>query len=98
MLAQYQDGNIHDLLKRAKKLYPKMKFPRFGIPLWLLPAVVLQDWFMGLFTGKRLLTRSAAKSFSKGDSKYSSKKAEDELGLTWKSYDDCIHDTVEAYR
>ena len=98
VLAPYQDGNIHDLLKRAKKLYPKMKFPRFGIPLWLLPVVVLQDWFMGLFTGKRLLTRSAAKSFSKGDSKYSNKKAEDELGLTWKSYDDCIHDTVEAYR
>ena len=98
VLAPYQDGNIYDLLKRAKKLYPKMKFPRLGIPLWLLPVVVLQDWFMGLFTGKRLLTRSAAKSFSKGDSKYSSKKAEEELGLTWKSYDDCIHDTVEAYR
>ncbi len=98
VLAPYQDGNIHDLLKRAKKLYPKMKFPRLGIPLWLLPVVVLQDWFMGLFTGKRLLTRSAAKSFSSGDSKYSSKKAEEELGLSWKSYDDCIHDTVEAYR
>ena len=98
VLAPYQDGNIHDLLKRAKKLYPKMKFPRLGIPLWLLPVVVLQDWFMGLFTGKRLLTRSAAKSFSSGDSKYSNKKAEEELGLSWKSYDDCIHDTVEAYR
>ena len=98
VLAPYQDGNIHDLLKRAKKLYPKMKFPRLGIPLWLLPVVVLQDWFMGLFTGKRLLTRSAAKSFSSGDAKYSSKKAEEELGLDWKSYDDCIHDTVEAYR
>ena len=98
VLAPYQNGNIHDLLKRAKKLYPKMKFPRFGIPLWLLPVVVFQDWFMGLFSGKRLLTRSAAKSFSKGDSKYSSKKAENELGITWKSYDDCIHDTVEAYK
>jgi len=98
VLAPYQDGNIHDLLKRAKKLYPKMKFPRIGIPLWLLPVVVFQDWFMGLFSGKRLLTRSAAKSFSKGDSKYSSKKAENELGITWKSYDDCIHDTVEAYK
>ena len=98
ILAPYQNGTIHDLLKRAKKLYPKMKFPRFGITLWLLPAVVFQDWFMGLFSGKRLLTRSAAKSFSKGDSKYSSKKAENELGITWKSYDDCIHDTVEAYR
>ena len=97
VLAPYQNGTIHDLLKRAKKLYPKMKFPRFGIPLWLLPVVVFQDWFMGLFSGKRLLTRSAAKSFSKGDSKYSSKKAENELGITWKSYDDCIHDTVEAY-
>ena len=98
VLAPYQNGTIHDLLKRAKKLYPKMKFPRFGIPLWLLPVVVFQDWFMGLFSGKRLLTRSAAKSFSKGDSKYSSKKAENELGITWKSYDDCIHDTVEAYK
>ena len=98
VLAPYQNGTIHDLLKRAKKLYPKMKFPRIGIPLWLLPAVVFQDWFMGLFSGKRLLTRSAAKSFSKGDSKYSSKKAENELGITWKSYDDCIHDTVEAYK
>jgi dihydroflavonol-4-reductase len=98
VLAPYQDGTIHDLLKRAKKLYPKMKFPRFGIPLWLLPIIVVQDWFMGLFTGKRLLTRSAAKAFSKGDSKYSSKKVEDELGISWKSYDDCIHDTVEAYR
>ncbi len=98
VLAPYQDGTIHDLLKRAKKLHPKMKFPRFGIPLWLLPVVVFQDWIMGLFSGKRLLTRSAAKSFSKGDSKYSSKKAETELGITWKSYDDCIHDTVEAYK
>jgi len=98
VLAPYQDGTIHDLLKRGKKLYPKMKFPRFGIPLWLLPLIVFQDWFMGLFTGKRLLTRSAAKAFSKGDSKYSSKKVEDELGISWKSYDDCIHDTVEAYR
>tara|TARA_B110000444_G_scaffold147717_1_gene138096 strand:+ start:11747 stop:12712 length:966 start_codon:yes stop_codon:yes gene_type:complete len=98
VLAPYQNGTIYDLLKRAKKLYPKMKFPRFGIPLWLLPVVVFQDWFMGLFSGKRLLTRSAAKSFSKGDSKYSSKKVENELGITWKSYDDCIHDTVEAYK
>ena len=98
VLAPYQNGTIYDLLKRAKKLYPKMKFPRIGIPLWLLPAVVFQDWFMGLFSGKRLLTRSPAKSFSKGDSKYSSKKAENELGITWKSYDDCIHDTVEAYK
>ncbi|MDA9714430.1 NAD-dependent epimerase/dehydratase family protein [Euryarchaeota archaeon] len=97
VLAPHQDGNIHDLLKRAKKMYPSMKFPRLGIPLWLLPVVVLQDWFMGLFTGKRLLTRSAAKSFTSGDSKYSSKKAEEELGLTWKSYDECIRDTVEAY-
>ncbi len=98
VLAPYQNGTIYDLLKRAKKLYPKMKFPRVGIPLWLLPVVVFQDWFMGLFSGKRLLTRSAAKSFSKGDSRYSSAKAENELGITWKSYDDCIHDTVEAYK
>ena len=89
---------LHDLLKRARQLYPKMKFPRFGIPLWMLPVVVMQDWFMGLFTKKRLMTRSAAKSFSNGDSKYSSSKAEKELGIKWKTYDDMIHDTVEAYK
>ena len=64
----------------------------------MLPVVVMQDWFMGLFTKKRLMTRSAAKSFSNGDSKYSSSKAEKELGIKWKTYDDMIHDTVEAYK
>jgi dihydroflavonol-4-reductase len=98
LLAPHQGGNIHDLLKRARQLYPKMKFPRLGIPLWLLPIVVFQDWIMGIFTGKRLMTRSAAKSFSNGDSKYSSKKVEEDLGMTWKSFDDMIHDTVEAYK
>lgn len=97
LLAPHQDGNIHDLLKRARKLYPKMKFPRFGIPLWMLPIVVFQDWIMGMFTGKRLMTRSAAKSFSNGDSKYSNKKVEEELGISWKSFDDMIHDTVSEY-
>jgi nucleoside-diphosphate-sugar epimerase len=97
LLAPHQGGNIHDLLKRARKLYPKMKFPRIGIPLWLLPLVVFQDWIMGMFTGKRLMTRSAAKSFSNGDSRYSNKRVEDDLGITWKSFDDMIHDTVEAY-
>jgi len=97
LLAPHQGGTIHDLLKRARKLYPKMKFPRLGIPLWMLPIVVFQDWIMGMFTGKRLMTRSAAKSFSNGDSKYSNKKVEDELGMKWKPFDDMIHDTVEAY-
>lgn len=97
VLAPHQGGNIHDLLKRSKQLYPDLKFPRLGIPLWLMPIVVFQDWFMGLFSGKRMLTRSAAKSFKSGDSLYSSQKAETDLGLVWKSYDDCINDTVEAY-
>ena len=98
VLAPHQGGNIHDLLKRARTLYPNLKFPRIGIPLWLLPVVVFQDWIMSLFSGKRLLTRSAAKSFKNGDSLYSSEKAENELGIVWKSYDDCIKDTVEAYK
>ena len=97
LLAPHQGGNIHDLLKRARKLYPKMKFPRLGIPLWLLPIVVFQDWIMGMFTGKRLMTRSAAKSFSNGDSRYSNKKVEEELGIQWKPFDDMIHDTVAEY-
>ncbi|MBT3657955.1 MAG: NAD-dependent epimerase/dehydratase family protein [Euryarchaeota archaeon] len=97
LLAPHQGGNIHDLLKRARKLYPKMKFPRLGIPLWMLPIVVFQDWIMGMFTGKRLMTRSAAKSFSNGDSRYSNKKVEEELGIKWKPFDDMIHDTVAEY-
>ena len=97
LLAPHQGGNIHDLLKRARKLYPKMKFPRLGIPLWMLPIVVFQDWIMGMFTGKRLMTRSAAKSFSNGDSRYSNKKVEEELGIEWKTFDDMIHDTVAEY-
>ena len=74
-----------------------MKFPRFGIPLWMMPIVVFQDWLIGLFTGKRMITRSAAKAFTDGDSKYSNLKAENELGMTWKSYEEMIQDTVEAY-
>jgi len=97
VLAPHQGGTIHDLLKKAKKIYPKMKFPRLGIPLWMMPIVVFQDWMMGIFTGKRMITRSAAKSFSKGDSKYSSAKAETELGMSWKTYEEMITDTVEEY-
>ena len=98
ILAPHQNTDIHQFLKRARLLYPKEKFPKFGLPKWLMPMAVFQDWFMGIFTKKRLLTRSAAKNFMRGDSKYSSSKAELELGLEWHSIDDCIHDTVEAYR
>ena len=97
VLAPHQGGTIHDLFKSAKKMYPKMKFPRFGIPLWMMPIVVFQDWLIGLFTGKRMITRSAAKAFTDGDSKCSNLKAENELGMTWKSYEEMIQDTVEAY-
>ena len=44
-----------------------------------------------------MITRSAAKAFTNGDSKYSNLKAENELGMTWKSYEEMIQDTVEAY-
>lgn len=98
ILAPHQDTDIHKLLKRGKQLFPKSKLPKIGLPLWLLPIVVFQDWFQGIFTGKRMLTRKAAKSFARGDAKYSSAKAEEELGMEWMSIDDCIRDTVEAYR
>jgi len=98
ILAPHQDTDIHKLLKRGKQLFPKSKLPKIGLPLWLLPIVVFQDWFQGIFTGKRMLTRKAAKAFARGDSKYSSAKAENELGMEWMSIDDCIRDTVEAYR
>jgi len=97
ILAPHQDTDIHKLLKRGKELYPKSKLPKIGLSLWLLPIVVFQDWFQGIFTGKRMLTRKAAKAFARGDSKYSSAKAEKELGMEWMSIDDCIRDTVEAY-
>jgi hypothetical protein len=79
-------------------LYPKEKFPKRSMPKWLMPMAIFQDWFVGIFTGKRMITRALSKSFFIGDAKYSSKKAEDELGIQWTSIDDCIHDTVEAFR
>ena len=98
ILAPHNDTTIYDLLKKAKQLYPKEKFPKRSLPKWLMPMVIFQDWFGGLFTGKRMVTRALAKSFFVGDAKYSSKKAEDELGIKWTSIEKCIHDTVEAFK
>ncbi|MGY8754834.1 MAG: NAD-dependent epimerase/dehydratase family protein [Candidatus Poseidoniales archaeon] len=98
ILAPHNDTTIFDLLKKAKQLYPKEKFPNRSLPKWLMPMVIFQDWVGGLFTGKRMVTRALAKSFFVGDAKYSSKKAEDELGIKWTSIEKCIHDTVEAFK
>ena len=97
LLTPHQNTNIHELLKRTKELYPKSKAPKRSMPMWMLPLAVFQDWFAGLFTGKRLLTRAAAKGFKKGDSLYSCEKAEKELGIEWTSFDQCIIDTVEGF-
>jgi len=52
----------------------------------------------GLFGRPRYLTRRLAKSLMRGDTLYSSEKAERVLGMTWEDLDTCIQDTVKAFQ
>ena len=98
ILAPHADTNIHELMKRLRELYPNSKAPKRAMPNWMIPVAIAQDWFMSLFGKDRTLTRSVVKGFLSGDSKYSSKKAENVLGLTdWEDFDTCIRDTAEMF-
>jgi hypothetical protein len=52
---------------------------------------------MSLFGAPRRMTRKAVKGYFRGDANLSSKKASEELGIEWKSFDECIHDTVREF-
>ena len=78
-------------------MYPNTKSPKIGLPNALLPVAVFQDWLGGLFGKQRYLTRAVVKSLKKGDTNYSSEKAELVLGMEWEGFETCIKDTVDAY-
>ena len=86
-----------DVARTARRLRPSSKAPRRSLPRRLLPLAVLFDWIKGMRTGERVLTRAVVRGYMRGDSLYSSQKAEQVLGMTWRSLDDCVEDTISAF-
>ena len=98
ILAPHNNSTVAAVCKRISELYPKTTSPKRAIPISLMFIVVFQDWLMGLFGAPRRMTRKAVKGYFKGDSNLSSQKATDVLGIEWRSFDDCIHDTVREFQ
>ena len=97
ILAPHSNLTLSTICRKIRELYPQSKSPKLALPNVLLPMAVFQDWFGGLFGKKRYLTRAVMKSLKKGDTNYSSEKAERVLGMEWEGFDTCIRDTVDAY-
>lgn len=97
ILAPHNNSSVAAVCKRIRELYPDTKSPKRAIPVPLMSIVVFQDWVMSLFGAPRRMTRKAVKGYFKGDSNLSSQKATDVLGIEWRSFDDCIHDTVREF-
>ena len=91
------DKTIADVCRSIRAQYPNTKAPRWAIPRTLMFIVVFQDWIMGLFGSKRLMTRKAVKGYFQGDANFSSEKAARVLGLEWESFESCVADTVEEF-
>lgn len=98
VLAPHNGLTLATVCRRIRELNPETKAPRRALPKMFLPIAVFQDWVGGLFGRPRYLTRRLAKSLMRGDSLYSSAKAEQVLGMTWEDFDTCIQDTVDAFR
>ena len=98
VLAPHCGHTLATICRRIRELNPQTKSPRRALPKMLLPLAVFQDWIGGLVGRPRYLTRQLARSLMRGDSMYSSAKAERVLGMTWEDFDTCIQDTVDAFR
>ena len=98
ILAPHNNLTLVDVCRTVKRLYPKSKAPKRGIPRSMMSLVVLFDWFNGLRGKKRYMTRKTVKGFFRGDSNMSSQKATDVLGMNWISLDDSIKDTVDEFK
>ncbi|MCH1540636.1 MAG: NAD-dependent epimerase/dehydratase family protein [Candidatus Poseidonia sp.] len=98
ILAPHANLTLSMICRKIRELYPDSKSPKLALPNILLPVAVFQDWVGGLFGKQRYLTRAVVKSLKKGDTNYSSEKAERVLGMKWEGFDTCIKDTVDAYR
>lgn len=97
VLAPHSGMTMVDVARTARRLRPSSKAPRRSLPRRLLPLAVLFDWIKGMRTGERVLTRAVVRGYMRGDSLYSSRKAEQVLGMTWRSLDDCVEDTISAF-
>jgi nucleoside-diphosphate-sugar epimerase len=98
ILAPHTNLTLAGICKRIRILNPKSKAPKLGLPNFLVPVAVLQDWLGGLFGRQRYLTRAVARNMMGGDTHYSSSKAERVLGMQWEDLDTCIQDTVDAFQ
>ena len=87
ILAPHTNLTLSTICRKIRELYPESKSPKLALPNILLPLAVFQDLLWGLFGKQRYLTRSVAKSLGKGDTNYSSEKAERVLGMTWEGFD-----------
>ena len=63
----------------------------------MFPIAVFFDWLKGRNTGERRLTRAVVRGYMRSDARYSSAKAERVLGMTWRSFDTCVEDTIVAF-
>ena len=98
ILAPHKNLTLVDVCRTIKRLYPKSKAPKRGIPRSMMSLVVLFDWFNGMRGKKRYMTRKTVKGFFRGDSNISSQKATEILGMNWIPLDECIKDTVDEFK
>ncbi|MEC8398260.1 MAG: NAD-dependent epimerase/dehydratase family protein [Candidatus Thermoplasmatota archaeon] len=97
ILAPHANITLATICKRIRSLNPTTKSPRYSLPNTLIPLAVFQDWLGGKFGRQRYLTRAVAKNMMGGDTRYSSAKAENVLGMEWEDFDTCIQDTVDVF-
>ena len=97
ILAPHTNLTLSAICRRIRDLNPSTKSPRRALPNILVPVAIFQDWVGGLFGKNRYLTRAVARNLMKGDTNYSSEKAERVLGMQWEDFDTCIQDTVDAF-
>ena len=97
VIAPHSGLTMIDVARTARRLRPQAKAPKRGLPRRLLPLAVFFDWLKGRKTGERRLTRAVVRGYMRGDARYSSAKAERVLGMTWRSLDACVEDTIRAF-
>ena len=97
ILAPHVNITLATICKRIRTLNPQTKAPKYGLPNFMIPLAVFQDWLGGKLGRQRYLTRAVARSMMGGDTNYSSAKAENVLGMEWEDFDTCIQDTVDAF-
>ena len=97
VLAPHSGLTMIDVARAARRLRPHANVPKRALPRRLFPIAVFFDWLKGRNTGERRLTRAVVRGYMRSDARYSSAKAERVLGMTWRSFDTCVEDTIVAF-